>query len=178
MKNLKKHKLLLSASLLSMAVGVAGAYIHHKNNIGDAVRLSLNGFAEGTSVAYQMISDGRVLNEGEAAIQSDGNLDSAVPKTADLADSVDYRLKIDPSGNGEAEILDLLLNINEATGKITFEGNGFDAFSSMDIKNGENNNTLSADWSGSVQTDIEGILDQKIKDSPLLEMAFQREVKL
>ena len=173
MKNLKKHKLLLSASLLSMAVGVAGAYIHHKNNIGDAVRLSLNGFAEGTSVAYQMISDGRVLNEGEAAIQSDGNLDIAVPKTADLADSVDYRLKIDPSGNGEAEILDLLLNINEATGKITFEGNGFDAFSSMDIKNGENNNTLSADWSGSVQTDIEGILDQKIKDSPILEMAFQ-----
>ncbi len=173
MKKLTQKKtLILGTTILSAFAGVAGAYIYQKTSVGDAVRLSLNDFSTGTQISYKMLSEGKVLDSGKTEIKQDGTLDLSVPKTANINDSVDYHLTIDPSGN-EAEMLDLLLNVDKVSGKVSFKGNGFDAFSSLDIKNAKGHDTVTSDWSGSVQTDIEGVLDAKIKDSPLLEMAFQ-----
>ncbi|MGH1456391.1 MAG: hypothetical protein ACRBDI_06390 [Alphaproteobacteria bacterium] len=172
--NMYKNKkaLWFGAALISIIIGVSSAYVYNKTTLGDAVRLSLKDFPRGAKVEYQILSDGTLMDQGSTDISKNGVLDLVLPKTAKTQKDVDYHLMITPDNN-EAQMLDLLLNVDTVDGEISIKGSGLEKFTQMNVKNGTDENKFSADWSGGFSAAFDKQNNHKGKKSQAFEMAFQ-----
>lgn len=182
MKNLKRKILPLVActSLGVLGLTYLGGYNFFSGQSNSEIVLS--DFVAGTSVSYEVLADGAVVDKGHRVLGSDGEL--KLPIIDDDSGLLTYRLHLESAdtkseGKTSAETLDLLLGLNQDTGSVSVSGSGINEFSEILVKNGDESKSITADWAGLFSSNSINV-KKNDKETPLhpeynkhIELAFQ-----
>lgn len=179
MKINKTKSLLILGTLLTGALGASWfALSDQQQKIG----ITLRDLQEGTQISYQIKSNNQVVERSHATVSQSGTVNLAAPKelvSSNQHKEIEYKINMQPpqsaTDNSAAEALNLLVNLSKETGDIALEAKGIEEFSELNIKSGNTNKKLSADWTGQFSADslrdALGQTDGNAED--VIELAFQ-----
>ncbi len=141
------------------------------------IALSVKDFPSGTDVNYKIISDGKIIKQGQEKIGNNKMLNLPLPKEAidDNEELLDYKLAISNPNQNQAstpaQTLDLLLSLNKNNGNISLSGSGIDSFSDIKIKNGDKLSNITSDWAGLFS--LNSVNENLDNSKEPIEIAFQ-----
>ncbi len=168
-----KKAVLLGSCLSVVAIALAGTSLYTTPSDRSA-GVTLKEFSAGTEVDYEILVDGKAVQNGSETVGHKGEVDLPVPQSAIQETAVTYRLSVDPAEEN-AEDLDLSLKFEIGKAGLDLKGRGLKEFSDITL-NYENgvSEKVSADWSGMfvAQARKSGVTED-IVDDKTIELAFQ-----
>ncbi|MCB1682643.1 MAG: hypothetical protein H6858_08155 [Rhodospirillales bacterium] len=176
-KNKKLKIALVLAATICVGAGLVGMVKTMGFGNGSASYLKLNSFKPGTTLNYEVFSNGEIVEKGNKQVDQTGSLklDASPYTKPGSTGPLTYNLNIDPSTKTDAsDRMNLLMKLDRDTGNIEYSGSGVSEFSKILISNGTSSLESKADWAGAFAGDNDNLfngLDDDKKD--LLKLAFQ-----
>lgn len=146
MRNSRSHFVFFTALVACLMFGMGQLFAAPPSSGAESVS-RLSGFVPDSAVTYKILSPAGILFEGAGSTDKGGALSLSHPSLETYGhDYVVYDFEIQNAGQNDA--LNVLIRVNNKTGRIIASGTGTQEFSDIAITTPSQNIRTRADWAG------------------------------